>query len=116
MQEFVIDEHIKNSLKEDIGYGDITTDFLYNEADSIVAKLNTRQDCVVCGIDVMKRVFAILSPDVKVSSFFKDGDIAKKGDTIADVASNFKTSRSNIVETNEIIMLEPEQLLVHKKK
>lgn len=88
LQEFVIDEHIKNSLKEDIGYGDITTDFLYNEADSIVAKLNTRQDCVVCGIDVMKRVFAILSPDVKVSSFFKDGDIAKKGDTIAAITGS----------------------------
>ena len=27
LHDFIIEEHIKNSLKEDIGFGDITTDF-----------------------------------------------------------------------------------------
>ena len=42
LHNFMIDEHIKNALKEDIGYGDITTDFLYSGSDNITAKLNTR--------------------------------------------------------------------------
>ena len=28
LQKFIVKEHIKNALKEDIGFGDITTDFL----------------------------------------------------------------------------------------
>ena len=29
LHDFIVEEHIKNALKEDIGFGDITTDFLY---------------------------------------------------------------------------------------
>lgn len=85
LHDFLIEEHVKNSLKEDIGFGDITTDFLYSDKDLIVAQLNSREGGVVCGLGVFKKVFEILSKEVKVASFFKDGDKIKKGDTIAAV-------------------------------
>ncbi len=85
LHNFIIEEHIKSALKEDIGFGDITTDFLYSENDSLSAKLNTRMDAVVCGIDIMQKVFAILSPDVKVQVFYKDGDFIPAGSTIANI-------------------------------
>lgn len=85
LHDFIIEEHIKNSLKEDIGFGDITTDFLYNENDEITAELNTREDTVVCGIDVFKKVFSILSDKVQIKTFFNDGDFAAKGTTIASI-------------------------------
>lgn len=85
LHDFLIEEHVKNSLKEDIGFGDITTDFLYSDKDLIVAQLNSREDGVVCGLGVFKKVFEILSKEVKVASFFKDGDKIKKGDTIAAI-------------------------------
>lgn len=85
LHDFLIEEHVKNSLKEDIGFGDITTDFLYSDKDLIVAQLNSREDGVVCGLGVFKKVFEVLSKEVKIASFFKDGDKIKNGDTIAAV-------------------------------
>ena len=83
LQDFIVQEHVKNALKEDIGFGDISTDYLVPEDKIITAKLNTRQDGILCGIDIVETVFKILSKDVKVTKFFKDGDKIKKGDTLA---------------------------------
>lgn len=83
LNNFIIDEHIKNALKEDIGSSDITTDALADENSIIKAEMNTREDGILCGIDIIERVFKILSPDIKVRKFFKDGDKIKKGDTLA---------------------------------
>lgn len=85
LHNFLIDEHVKNSLKEDIGFGDITTDFLYSDKDTIKAKLNTREDGVVCGLAVLRSVFNILSNEVNIKTYFEDGDEIKKGDTIAEI-------------------------------
>ncbi|MBQ3641447.1 carboxylating nicotinate-nucleotide diphosphorylase [bacterium] len=83
LQDFIVEEHIKNALKEDIGFGDITTDYLVPEGEKIIARLNTRQDGILCGIDIFEKVFKVLSDDVKVTKYFKDGDRIKKGDTVA---------------------------------
>lgn len=85
LHDFLIEEHVKNSLKEDIGFGDITTDFLYNEDDKITALLNTREDTVVCGIDVLMAVYRILSDKVIVTVNHKDGEFVAKGTTIARI-------------------------------
>ena len=83
LHDFLVDEHIKNALKEDIGFSDITTDSLLDEDKIITAKMNTRTSGILCGIDVVERVFKILSSEIKVKKLFKDGDEIKKGDTLA---------------------------------
>ena len=85
LHNFIIEEHVKSALKEDIGFGDISTDYLANEDDIISAQLNTRQDGILCGLDVMLMVFRVLDKDIKVTTYFKDGDVIKKGDKIADI-------------------------------
>jgi len=85
LHDFIIEEHVKSALKEDIGFGDISTDFLANENDYICACLNTRQDGVLCGIDVLKTVFRVLDSSIEVKTYFNDGDRIKKGDKIADI-------------------------------
>lgn len=86
LHSFIIQDHIKNSLKEDIGFGDITTDFLYDKNDTITAYLKTRQDTVVCGVDVLKNVFEILSDSVNVEILKNDGEFITGGDTIAIIS------------------------------
>jgi nicotinate-nucleotide pyrophosphorylase (carboxylating) len=83
LHDFIIEDHIKNSLKEDISYGDITTDFLYQNTDIISAELNTREDCVVCGLDIFIKTFKILSHEISIHKNFEDGDFVTKGTTIA---------------------------------
>ena len=83
LHDFIVEEHVKNALKEDIGFGDITTDYLVPKDERITAKLNTREDGILCGIDIVEMVFKTLSSDVKIQKFFADGDKIKKGDTLA---------------------------------
>ena len=83
LHDFIVEEHVKNALKEDIGFGDITTDYLVPKNERITAKLNTREDGILCGIDIVEMVFNTLSQDMKIQKFFADGDKIKKGDTLA---------------------------------
>ena len=85
LSNFYIEDHIKRALEEDIGFGDITTENLAEEGDILSAELNTRSDGVLCGCEVFKTVFKILSPEVETKFYFKDGDEIKKGDKIADL-------------------------------
>ena len=85
LNNFFIEEHVKRALEEDIGFGDITTDYLTTEEDKMSCTLNTRVDGILCGKRVFETVFKILSPDIEVKFYFNDGDEIKKGDKIADI-------------------------------
>ncbi len=77
-------------MKEDIGFGDITTENLAGENDYLEGFLNTRSDGVLCGVDVFKTVYEMLSKDIKIKFYFKDGDKIKKGDKLADISGPAK--------------------------
>ena len=85
LDQFFIEEHIKRALQEDIGFGDITTDYLTSEDDTMFCTLNTRADGIFCGKSVFETVFKILSSDIDIKFYFDDGDKIKKGDKIADI-------------------------------
>ena len=85
LNKFFIEEHVKNALQEDIGFGDITTDYLTNEEDRMSCVLNTRVDGIFCGKNVFEMVFKILSPSINIKFYFNDGDEIKKGEKIADI-------------------------------
>lgn len=86
LNNFYIEEHVKYALKEDIGFGDITTENLAGKSDILFASLVTRVDGILCGSEVFKLVYNILSPDVDVKFYFEDGDKINKGDKIADIS------------------------------
>lgn len=85
LNSFFIEDHVKKALEEDIGFGDITTDYLTNEEDIMTCELNSRVEGILCGVNVFKTVFKVLSEDVKVTFYKKDGDVINKGDKIADI-------------------------------
>ena len=86
LNKFFVEEHVKKALQEDIGFGDITTDFLTTEDDLMSCTLNTRVDGIFCGKTVFEAVFKILSPNVNIKFYFNDGEKIKKGDKIADIS------------------------------
>ena len=90
LSSFYVKDHVKEALKEDIGFGDITTENLADEKDYLKGELNTRSNGVLCGCDVFRTVFEMLSKDIKIKFYFKDGDLIKKGDKIADIEGSAK--------------------------
>lgn len=85
LNNFFIEDHVRKALEEDIGFGDITTDYLTNEEDVMSCELNSRVEGVLCGRGVFETVFRLLSSKVEVRFYFKDGDTIKKGDKLADI-------------------------------
>lgn len=86
LHDFIIEKHVKDALLEDIGFGDITTDFLAKDTDMLSGSLNTREDGILCGCEIFKKVFSVLSDKVEIKFHFKDGDKIKKGDKIASIS------------------------------
>ncbi len=86
LNDFIVEKHVKEALEEDIGYGDITTDFLCEGEQKLSINFVTRADGIFCGEVPFKMVFKILADDeVKIKFLKKDGDMMKKGDILAKV-------------------------------
>ena len=83
-----IDKIIELSLEEDIGSGDITTLSTIPEGTGAYGRFIAKQDGVICGIDIAKKVFAIIDDSVQFISHKKDGDEIKTGDVIAEVSGD----------------------------
>lgn len=92
LNNFIVREFVKEALKEDIGYGDITTDYVCSYLggdETFEVNLKTRVDGIFCGRDVFKTVFDVLSDnEVEVEFFVSDGDKIKKDDILAKIKGN----------------------------
>lgn len=83
LTSFYVENHVKSALMEDIGFGDVTTESIVGEDKTFNASLVSRCDGIVCGLEVFKTVFKVLSDKVEVELLFNDGDTIKKGDVLA---------------------------------
>lgn len=86
LSNFYVEDHVKSALMEDIGFGDVTTESIVGEDKMFEAKLVSRCEGIICGLDVFKTVFKVLSDKVKVELLFNDGDKIKKGDVLAELS------------------------------
>jgi len=84
----VVDKLIRDALIEDMPYGDITTDLLIPQDSTSSAILVAKEDGILCGIDVAKRVFEILDENVEFEKIKSDGETIKNGDILAKIKGN----------------------------
>ncbi len=88
--ELNADELILSALREDITSEDITTNSVMREYQMGEVDLICKQDGVIAGLDVFKRVFELLDSNVKVLLHAKDGDTLKNGDKIGIVRGDIR--------------------------
>ena len=86
-----IDKIIALALEEDIGTGDITTLSTIPAEATAHGRFIAKEDTVICGLPVAKKVFLTVDPTVCVTFHFSDGDRVKKGDVIAEVSGNARS-------------------------
>lgn len=85
-----VDELIKQALREDISSEDVTTNAIMREAQAGRADLICKQDGIIAGLDVFKRVFELLDDTAKVTFYVKDGDAVEKGQKLAVVEGDIR--------------------------
>ena len=80
-----ISKAVSAALEEDVGSGDITTESVIPAGMRARASLVTKEECVVCGLDVAEHVFRSLDPGVAFRRRLAEGSVAKPGAVIADI-------------------------------
>lgn len=78
--ENLINDLIKLAFAEDIGDGDHTTLCCIPEDAQGAQKLIVKEDGVLAGVEMAKRIFAAFDPQLEVEQFLNDGDEVKVGD------------------------------------
>ena len=76
---------IAEALKEDIGEGDITTDFFVAETLHATGRISAREKAIVAGIGAAGEVFRQVDPSVDIQIIRRDGDEVVAGDIILEV-------------------------------
>lgn len=85
-----MDELILQALKEDITSEDITTNSVMPTACTGEVDLICKQDGVIAGLDVFKRVFILLDENITVEFYVSDGDKVKTGQIMGKVRGDIR--------------------------
>ena len=84
------DNLIMQALQEDITSEDITTNSVMREYQLGEVELICKEDGVIAGLDVFKRVFELLDDKTEVTFTCKDGDEVKKGQKLGIVRGDIR--------------------------
>ena len=84
------DEFILSALREDISSEDVTTNAVMREYKKGTVELICKEDGIIAGLDVFKRVFTLLAPNTEFEINVKDGDAVKNGDKIGTVTGDIR--------------------------
>jgi nicotinate-nucleotide pyrophosphorylase (carboxylating) len=84
------DHLILEALKEDISSEDVTTNAIMREAVNGTVDLICKQDGVIAGLPVFKRVFELLNPNTNVEFYCKDGDKVSNGQKMGSVTGDMR--------------------------
>lgn len=95
-----IEEIIAQALAEDIGDGDHTTLSTIPAGTTGRAQLLIKENGILCGIEVARKVFHQVDPALKMETFLQDGAMVQKGD-IAFIVSG-KTA--SILQSERLVL------------
>ncbi len=84
------DDLILAALKEDITSEDITTNSVMPKYKEGEVELICKEDGIIAGLDVFKRVFELLDSETEITFFCKDGDKVESGQKLAVVRGDIR--------------------------
>ncbi len=81
----IIDEIIERALEEDLGDGDFTSLATIPENATGKAQLLIKEDGILVGVEIAKKIFQKVDKNIKFRILLKDGTKVKKGDVVFTV-------------------------------
>jgi nicotinate-nucleotide pyrophosphorylase (carboxylating) len=73
---------ISNAIREDVGDGDHSSLACIPTSATGKAKLLVKEDGIIAGVEMAKRIFEYVDSSLKVETFINDGDSVKYGDIV----------------------------------
>ena len=84
LNQFYIDNLIKEAISEDINYIDVSADYLIPENQRNDSYFVAKADGILCGLNIAMRVFTLLDDTFTYTVHKNDGDEVKAGDLIVE--------------------------------
>ena len=84
------DHLILEALKEDISSEDVSTNAVMKESVRGEVDLICKEDGIIAGLEVFRRVFQLLDGETETEFYCKDGDEVKKGQCMGRVAGDIR--------------------------
>jgi nicotinate-nucleotide pyrophosphorylase (carboxylating) len=86
-----VDPYIISALKEDITSEDVSTNAVMPRPCKGEVDLICKEDGIICGLQVFKRVFELLDDNMEFEFYCEDGDEVAKGQLMAKVKGDIRT-------------------------
>ena len=86
-----VDDHIRQALREDITFEDVSTASVCPEPHAAEVQLIAKAPGVIAGLDVFERTFALLDPNTQTERFVRDGDEVEPGQLLAYARADART-------------------------
>ena len=84
LNQFYVDNLIKEAISEDINYIDVSADYLIPDEQRNDSYFVAKADGVLCGLDIAMRLFTLLDDTFTYTVYKNDGDEVKAGDLIVE--------------------------------
>ena len=86
---------VQAALLEDLGMaGDVTSQATIAPASNATAVMNSRENGVVCGLDLALEAFHQVDPNIEFASLLADGDRVVPGQDVARISGNARNIMS----------------------
>src|ERR1044071_9557225 len=82
---------IEVALREDIGKGDVTSDFFVPAKTQACAQIISREKATVAGTKTAAEVFRRVDPKLRTRIVFGDGSIVRRGETIIEIRGDARS-------------------------
>ena len=96
----LIDDLIKLAFAEDIGDGDHTTLCCIPETAMGKSQLIIKENGILAGVDMAKRIFHDFDPELRINVFINDGAEVKKG----DIAFKVEGKVRSLLQTERLVL------------
>lgn len=89
LPQHLMERSVKIALEEDLGQaGDITSQATIAPAAVARARINTRENGVVCGLEFAQTAFSLVGPGVSVTLLASDSDTISAGAALVEIVGN----------------------------
>lgn len=85
---------IQLAINEDLGSGDVTSEILFNDNEMDRANLVSREEIIVCGMDVIAEVLRLYDERLKLKVKINDGEAAHVGSKLGVIEGPMRSMLS----------------------
>jgi len=85
---------IRIAVEEDLGQGDLTSELLFKEDAVDKANIISREEIIVCGMDVVMEILKHYDPRLKLRIYVNDGESAHVGCKLATIEGPLRSMLS----------------------